>query len=63
MNISWISASATEASAVKSNGDNIFLANVAAIFIKGPTSVLNKDPRKPPNWIIKKFEFYLVLYL
>ena len=48
----WINASITEAAAVIPNGAKTFFARGIATFINGPTSLLNNDPKNPPDWII-----------
>ena len=48
----WILASTAEAAAVIPNGTKIFYARGTATFINGPASLLNNDPKNPPDWII-----------
>ena len=42
-------ASNVEAVAVIPNGAEIFFAKGTATFISGPDSLLNNDPRSPPD--------------
>ena len=48
----WIHASIAEAAAVIPNGAKAFFAKGIATFINGPASLLNNDPKNPPDWII-----------
>ena len=41
-----------EAAAVIPNGAKTFFAKGIATFISGPASLLNNDPKNPPDWII-----------
>ena len=50
----WIPASFAEAAAVIPNGAKTNGAEGIATFINGPASLLNKDPKNPPDWIILK---------
>ena len=48
----WIPASIADAGAVICNGAKIFFAKGTPTFISGPASLLNNDPKNPPDWII-----------
>ena len=45
----WIPASIAEAAAVIPNGAKTIFAKGIATFINGPASLLNNDPKNPPD--------------
>ena len=47
----WLSASIAEATAVIPNEANIYFTKGTATFINGHASLLNNDPKTPPDWI------------
>ena len=62
-NFFWIPVSAADYSAVKHNGNNMFLARGATIFSKEPATLINKALRKPLNGIIWKIQALLVVFI
>ena len=48
----WIPASIAEAAAVVLKGAKIFFAKGTATFINEPATLLNNEPKNPPDWII-----------
>ena len=64
----WIHASITEDAAVIPNGAKVFLAKGTATYINGPASLLNNDPKNPPDriileiWALKSFKSVEICY-
>ena len=50
----FIPASIAAAAAVIPNGAKIFFVKITTTFINGPASLLNNDPKNPPDCIIFK---------
>ena len=48
----WVPASIAEEAAVIPNGAKTFFVKGTATFINGPASLLNNDPKNPPDWTI-----------